>query len=106
DRVARRLVAGDHEEDEERPELLAGEALPVDLGLDERGGDVIAGARAPVLRERLRVLEELERRCDQLVAAARVLRIADAEGEVRDLEDAPSVRLGAAHHAADAAERG
>src|SRR5436309_897031 len=105
DRVARRLVAGDHEEDEERPELLAGEALPVDLGLDERGGDVLACARAPVLRGRLRVLEGLERRCDQLVAAARVLRIADAEDDVRELEDAPVVRRGDAHHVADDAER-
>ena len=46
DRLAGGLVAGDDEQQEHRVELLLGQALPVDLGLDELRHDVVAGVLA------------------------------------------------------------
>jgi hypothetical protein len=50
DRVAehlrRRLVAGDDEEEAEPDDLGIGQALAVDLGLDQGGDEVVLGARA------------------------------------------------------------
>ena len=43
DQVARRLVAGHHQGDEEQVELEVVEAVAVELGLDQRGHQVVAG---------------------------------------------------------------
>ena len=45
DRVARRLVAGDREQQEEEVEVHLGERVAVDLGLEQRGDDVVARVR-------------------------------------------------------------
>ena len=39
-----RVVAGDHQQEEEHQHLLVGEPLAVDLGLDERGRQVLGRA--------------------------------------------------------------
>ena len=59
DRVARGLVAGDHEQHEERRELLVGERLAVELGVDQRRDEVVARRAAAVLGDVLRELREL-----------------------------------------------
>ena len=61
DGVARRLVAGDDEEDEERAELLRGELLAVDLGVHHRRREVVGRVGAAVLAERLGVGEHPQR---------------------------------------------
>ena len=48
DRVAGGLVAGGQQEDEERGELGVGERLAVDVGGDERGGQVVGRVFDPV----------------------------------------------------------
>ena len=57
DQVARRLVAGDGEQQEEQVELELGEPLAVDLGLEQHADDVVAGvARASRRRARSRTM--------------------------------------------------
>ena len=48
DRVARRLVAGDGEQQEEEVEVHLRERVAVDLGLEQRGDDVVARVRRAV----------------------------------------------------------
>ena len=62
DRLPRRLVAGDDEEQEHRVELPLGEHLALDLRVDELRDEVVARVGAPLGRDRVAVLEELERR--------------------------------------------
>ena len=92
DRVARRLVAGDDEQDEERAELARRELVPavlvVDLGLHERGRDVVARVVEPVLARASRPYwnSSMPAR-HQLFDRLHVLGVADAEDDVRELED-------------------
>ena len=45
-RVAGRLVPGRHQQQEEQVELVLGQAVPVDVGLDQAGGEVVSAADA------------------------------------------------------------
>lgn len=47
------VVAGDGEQDEEGPDLLVGQALTVDLGVHERGHEVVGGIARAVRGELL-----------------------------------------------------
>jgi len=110
DRVARGLVARDDQQHEERRELLVGERLAVDLGVDERGDEVVAGVPAAVLGELLRELRELgaggqQLRDDLRGIAAAVLGIARAEDDVGAVEDEPVLALRDRGHVADDLER-
>ena len=102
---ARRLVAGDDEEDEERPELLSGERLALDVGVHELRGDVVGGLGQLPLAELHGELVELHRRRHQVLEAVDVLGVADAEDGVGELEDPAVMRCGDAHHVADDLQR-
>ena len=59
----------------------------------------------PVLGEREAVLEQLHARAHELFDRLDVLGIADAEDDVRELEDALGVLARDAHHVADDLQR-
>ena len=105
DGVARGLVAGHHQQHEERSELGSGQSLAFDLGLHQRGGDVVAGVGQPVLAELLGVLPQLPSGLERPLDRAAVLRIGAAQHDVRAGEDEVLVRFGNAHHLADDVER-
>ena len=105
DRVAGGLVAGHHQQDEERTELLRRQLFAVDLGGHHDRGDVVPRVRLAVLAERLGVHEHLERLAHQVVEARRELGVAGAQDRVRPPEH-PCVVLGRdAHHVADDLQR-
>ncbi len=62
DRVAGGLVARHREHDHEEAELVVGELLAVDVGLDERRDDVVGRVLAPLLGHRHRVHDQFHRR--------------------------------------------
>ena len=104
DGVARRLVAGHDEQDEEGPELARGQAFAVDLGVHEHRRDVVARVVEAVLAERLGVGEHGEHVADQpleRVGLAADLRVARTEDHVRPREHLGVVALRDAHHLAD-----
>jgi hypothetical protein len=61
DRLARRLVPRDDEEQKHRVELALGQLFAVDLGVDELADEVVGRHTTPLGREAVAVVEELER---------------------------------------------
>ena len=62
DRVAGGLVAGHRQHDDEEAELVIGQLLPVDVGLDQRRDDVVGRVLAPLVGHRHRVHDQFHRR--------------------------------------------
>ena len=103
DRVARGLVAGDAEQQEEHVELELVELVAVDLGVEQRRDDVLAGF---VLRLQLvGVRVELGERLVDVGAARRELGVVAADHLVRPVEDARSILERDAHHLGDRLQR-
>ena len=61
DRVAGGLIARHREHDDEEAELVVGELLPVDVGLDQGGDDVVGRVLAPLVGHRHRVHDQFHR---------------------------------------------
>ena len=110
DRVARRLVAGDDEQQEERTELARRElvlaVLVFDLGLHERGRDVVARVVEPVLARASRPYWN-----SSMPAPMSSSSVCTYSGsptpriDVRELEDALGVGARDAEHVADDLQR-
>ena len=103
DGVARGLVAGRGEQDEERSDLGVGQPLAVDLGLHQRRAQVFPRVAATVHRHRHSVGADLVRHL--LEHGVVVVGLELAEDHVRPAEDAVLVLLRDAHHRADDLQR-
>ena len=95
------VVAGDDQQDREPGELLQGEAFAVDLGLHQGGGDVVTRVGQAVLGQVDGVVEQLLGVADELSEVDVAVGVARSEDHVGDLEHAPLVGRGDAHHLAD-----
>jgi hypothetical protein len=99
DQVPGRLVAGDDERDEEEVELEVVEALAVELGLDQRGHEVVAGVGPAVLGDL--VAQRVDLRRGRAASTWAYSGSSGADQVVRDLEH-PGPQLGLeADHLAD-----
>ena len=109
DGVARGLVAGHHQQDEERGQLGVGERLAVDVGVDQRRGEVVGGVldavggQAP--HELGQVVAGVHEGQHGVLALGDVLGVAEGQDDVGAVEDGVVVALGHAHHVADDLER-
>ena len=109
DGVARRLVAGHHQQDEERRQLGVGERLAVHVGVDEGRGEVVGGVLEPVggqlPHELGEVVAGVHERQHGVLALGDVLGVAEGQDDVRPAEHRVVVALGHAHHVADDLQR-
>ena len=105
DRVARRLVAGDREQQEEEVEVHLRQAVAVDLGVEQRRDDVVARHLAAFGRERVGVHEHLDLRVLHLFVGDDVLGVLAADHPVAPLEELVAVLLRHAEHLGDHLER-
>ncbi len=104
DGVAGGLVAGHDEENEEARDLVVGELLAVELGVDEDGREVV-GRRADLRRRQVlhqvgQALSRGQRRREDVGALRSVLRIGDTEDRVRVVEHEVVLRFGYTHEIA------
>ena len=81
------------------------ELLAVDLGLDQRGGQVVTRIDAAILGERAGVCTDVQRHLHELVVVRSDVGVAEAENHVGPVKDALMVILGDAHHVADHLQR-
>ena len=105
DGVARCLVASGRQQNEERGDLNRCQALAVDLGLHQAGGEVVAGIRSPFLGEAHGVVGEFGDHRDDFVGFAGHLVVADTQHHGRPVEDLCLVFFRDAHHVADDLQR-
>ncbi len=106
--MAGRVVAGDRQQHEERGDLGVRQALAVDLGLDERGHQVVAGLTFAVDRELRRELGQGPQRFAQDLhrrQLAEHLRVGGGDEHVRRGDDALAVGFGDADHVRDRHQR-
>ena len=106
---AGRLVTGHGEEDEERGQLLSGQLLTVDLGVDQRREQIVGGLRAP---QRADLVEQagqrrarLEERHDRVGPLGDELGVAAREDDVGLLEHEIELAVGDPHHVEDHQQR-
>jgi hypothetical protein len=105
DRVPRGLVASRRQQDEERPDLLLGQALAVDRRVDQHRREVVG--RLPlteageILRQRGELLAGLQDGRDRQREIGDVLGIGRAENHVGAVEDVAVLARRDAHHVAD-----
>ena len=100
DRVAGGLVARRRQQDEERGDLHRRQPVAVDLGLDERGAQVVSRVDPAVLGHGHGIGGDLLRHRLEGGVVADVV-VADAEDHVGPVEDPVLVLVGDAHHGAD-----
>ncbi len=109
DGVARRLVAGDDQQDEERRQVLARQRAAFELGIQQHRGQVLARPLAAILGHLLHERRELgaraQRRADQILIVRRHVRVAETEDAVGVLEDLLHLALGDPHQVDDHLER-
>ena len=106
DRVARRLVAGHEQQEEEGVEVDLGELLALDLGLEEHAHHVVARAPAVFGGELVRVHVDLRRGgLAGFVRPVAVLRVVEADHRVAPIEDLVPILGRHAHHLDDHLER-
>jgi hypothetical protein len=103
DGVAGGLVARHGQHQHEEAELVVGQVVPVDLGGDELGDDVVAGAGPPLLGHGQAVAEDLGGRDHAVVVVRGPLVVADHP--VRPGEDLAPVLLRHAEQLADRLQR-
>ena len=101
DGVACCFVAGDHEQNEETAELLAGHALAVDLGVHHHGCEVVGGVLQAGLAELLGVRKNLECHFHQVLERPAEVRVARPEDHVGPVENLLGITARYAHHVAD-----
>ncbi len=102
DGVAGGLVAGDGQQDEEEPELGLVERLPVDVGVHQRGDDVLAGILTLLLGHRVAVAEDLG---VGLLRIRRVVRVVGVHHRVRPVEQLLPIHLRHAEEVGDGQQR-
>ena len=105
DRIARRLVAGGRQQDEERANLRRRQVLAVDLGLNQVCGEVLTGPRPPFLGQVHAVLREFDDCLDHHVEITGRLVVSGSQNHRRPVEDLLFVLLRDAHHVADDLQR-
>ena len=105
DRVARRLVAGDRDQQEEEVEVHLRQPVAVDLGVEQRGDDVVARHLAPFGRERVGVHEHLDLRVLHFFVGHLVLGVLAPDHPVAPLEELVPVGLRDAEHLGDHLQR-
>ncbi len=105
DRVAGGLVARDHQQDEERRDLGRRQPLTVDLGLHQRGRQVLLRVDSAVLGVRGGVRADVHRDLDELLVVLGDVLVPEPEDHVGPVEDLLVVVLGDAHHVADHLQR-
>ena len=105
DRVARGLVARDHQQDEERRDLGRRQPLTVEFGLHQAGRQVVARMRPAIVGQCGGVGADVHGHLDELFEVGGDVRIAEPEDHVGPVEDPLVVLLGDAHHVADDLQR-
>ena len=105
DRVARRLVAGDGDQQEEEVEVHLRQAVAVDLGVEQGRDDVVARHLAALGRERVGVHEHLDLRVLYFFVGHDVLGVLAPDHPVAPLEELVPVGLRDAEHLGDHLER-
>ena len=84
---AGRVVAGDHQQEEEHQHLLVGEPLAVDLGLDEGRGQVVGRVRLALLDHRVDVGDELLQRPPDVAEVGDQARVLEGGRAVRPVDE-------------------
>jgi hypothetical protein len=109
DRVARGLVARHDQQDEERGDLLLVQPLAVDVGVDQRRGQVVGGALTPgahqALDQRRQLLAGAQHGGHGFGEIGHVVGIGRTENDVAAVEDVAVLVGGDAHHVADDLQR-
>ena len=106
--MAGRVVAGDRQQHQERRDLGVRQLLAVDLGLDERGHQIVSGM---LLAERRLLVCELgqrpQRGAEQLErrALGHHLRVGGGDQRVGGVDDALPIGIGDADHVGDRLQR-
>src|SRR5437899_1070995 len=95
---ARGLVAGGDEQEEERPEVLWGHRLAVDLGVHEHGREVVLRMLEPLLSQPEPVLAQLARRLQEGLARAPERLVAAGQEAIGQVQQLRPVALRHAHH--------
>ena len=107
-RVPGRVVAGDGEQHHERADVVVGQPLPVDLGVDEVGEQIVArvGPAVPgeVGAERVEVLAGGDDRADRIGRVAERC-VGPADHGIAGARRGDSFRLRHAHHVGDRPHR-
>ena len=101
DRVARGLVAGDRDQEEEQVEVHLGETVAVDFGVEQRRHDVVARHLPAFGRDLVRVHEHLDLRVLHFFFGDDVLGVFAPDHPVAPLEQLVPVFLGNAEHLGD-----
>ena len=107
-RLSRCVVACDGEQDEEGSHLGVGEAIAVDLAVDEGTDQIVAGVRAAVRGERTRHLVQVHLGADQHlegVAPGQVHRVTPGDQRVGGLCHLSALGFGDADHVRERADR-
>ena len=109
--IARGLVAGHHQENEERAEFLVGQPLPVDFSIHQRAGEVVrrilpAGG-TEIGHQFVQIATSGEEGIDHVVGISlrHVLLVGGAENNVGAREHRVVFGLRNAHHVADNFQR-
>ncbi len=106
DGVARCLVARGRQQNEERGDLSRRQALTVDLGLHQAGGEVVAGMSPAVpRRDAWRTRRVRRPAAIDVVGFAGHFVVADTQHHRRPVEDLCLVFFRDAHHVADDLQR-
>ena len=101
DGIAGGLVAGDHEQDEERGDFGRRKPLAVDFGLHQAGGQIVSGIAAAILGQCGGVGTDIHCHLDELIEVGGQVGVTEAKYHVRPVKDPLMVFLGNAHHVAD-----
>ena len=103
DRVPRRLVARHRQNDDEEAELVVGELVTLDIGLNQLGDEVVAGIVGPLGRHLHAVHHQFGRGGEPVVGGE--LRILVADQLIGPVEELLALFLRHAHQAGDGLQR-
>ena len=101
DRVARGLVAGGDQQQDERAEVFRRQRLPVELGVDERRRDVLLRVLQAALAEPEAIVAQLVAGLRERLLRSAVFRVASGQQAVREVEQPRAIGLGNPDHVAD-----
>ncbi len=90
-RVPRRLVAGHREQQEEQVEVHLRQLVAVDLAVDQRAHDVVAGVLPSIVRELLGIHEHLDLRLHHALFGDGVFRVLATDHAIRPVEQPVTV---------------
>ena len=105
DGVAGGLVAGHHQQNEERRHFGVGQCLAIDIGVDQGGGHILGGVLLSVLGQIVHQQIQLLRRVHEgdhgVLTLGHVFRVTVREDDVGRVEDGVVVGRPDTHHVAD-----